>query len=165
MVWVLCWNLHCNGLFVNFMLYGLFVTSDVVMDSNFMLWTIYELCNCGFNVSVILLWLYCWWICCYFLYFFKKNSLKLLIFGGLSGPPKIRSTIFGKSLFSVARGQTAENRLFSAAKCQPPKGNCYFWRLFYWSQKISYFRRLDSGRRKYRLIFGWFFLAAKNHRK
>jgi hypothetical protein len=40
---------------VNFMLYGLFVNSDVVMDSNFMLWTICELCNCGFNVSVILL--------------------------------------------------------------------------------------------------------------
>jgi hypothetical protein len=28
---------------VNFMLYGLFVNSDVVMDSNFMLWTICEL--------------------------------------------------------------------------------------------------------------------------
>jgi hypothetical protein len=40
---------------VNFMLYGLLVNCDVVMDSNFMLWTIYELCNCGFNVSVILL--------------------------------------------------------------------------------------------------------------
>jgi hypothetical protein len=45
----------CNGLFVNFMLYGLFVNSDVVMDSNFILWTICELCNYGFNVSVILL--------------------------------------------------------------------------------------------------------------
>ena len=31
------------------------VNTDVVMDSNFMLWTICELCNCGFNVSVILL--------------------------------------------------------------------------------------------------------------
>jgi hypothetical protein len=44
-----------NGLFVNFMLYRLFVNSDVVMDSNFILWTICELCNCRFNVSVILL--------------------------------------------------------------------------------------------------------------
>jgi hypothetical protein len=39
--------------------YKLMVTSgvnlDVVMDSNFMLWTICELCSCGFNVSVILL--------------------------------------------------------------------------------------------------------------
>jgi hypothetical protein len=40
---------------VNFMLYGQFVNSVVVMDSNFILWTICELCNCGFNVSVILL--------------------------------------------------------------------------------------------------------------
>jgi hypothetical protein len=31
------------------------VNTDVVMDSNFMLWTICELCSCGFNVSVILL--------------------------------------------------------------------------------------------------------------
>jgi hypothetical protein len=51
----LCQIVCCNGLFVNFMLYGLFVNSDVVMDSNFLLWTICELCNCGFNVSVILL--------------------------------------------------------------------------------------------------------------
>jgi hypothetical protein len=40
---------------VNFMLYGLFVNCDVVIDSNFMLWTICELSNCVFNVSVILL--------------------------------------------------------------------------------------------------------------
>ena len=52
---VLCRILSCNGLFVNFMLYGLFVNSDVVMDSNFILCTICELCNCGFNVSVIIL--------------------------------------------------------------------------------------------------------------
>jgi hypothetical protein len=51
----LCRIVRCNGLFVNFMLYGLFVNSDVVMDSNFMLWTICDLCNCGFNDSVILL--------------------------------------------------------------------------------------------------------------
>jgi hypothetical protein len=55
MVRVLCQIVRCNGLFLNFMLYGLFVNSDVVMDSNFMVWTICELCNCGFNVSVILL--------------------------------------------------------------------------------------------------------------
>jgi hypothetical protein len=60
---VLCRIMSCNGLFVNFMLYGLFVNSDVVMDifvncdhnSNFILCTICELCNCGFNVSVIIL--------------------------------------------------------------------------------------------------------------
>ena len=48
---------------MNFMLYGLFVNSDVVMNifvncghnSNFILCTICELCNCGFNVSVIIL--------------------------------------------------------------------------------------------------------------
>jgi hypothetical protein len=40
---------------VNFMLYGLFVNSDVVMDSNFMLWTICELCNCHFIVIILLM--------------------------------------------------------------------------------------------------------------
>jgi hypothetical protein len=40
MVLVLCRIVRYNGLFVKFMLYGLFVNSDVVMDSNFMLWTI-----------------------------------------------------------------------------------------------------------------------------
>jgi hypothetical protein len=40
---------------VNFMFYELFVHSDVVKNFNFILWTICELCNCGFNVSVILL--------------------------------------------------------------------------------------------------------------
>jgi hypothetical protein len=45
---VLCRIVRCNGLFVNFMYYGLFVNSDVVMDSNFILWTICELCNYGF---------------------------------------------------------------------------------------------------------------------
>jgi hypothetical protein len=44
MVLVLCRIVRCNGLFVNFMLYGLFVNSDVVMDYNFILWTICELC-------------------------------------------------------------------------------------------------------------------------
>jgi hypothetical protein len=48
-------NFMLYGLFVNFMLYGLFVNSNIVMDSNFMLWTICKLCNCGFNVSIILL--------------------------------------------------------------------------------------------------------------
>jgi hypothetical protein len=38
---------------VNFMFYGLFVHSYVVMNSNFILWTICELCNCGLNVFVI----------------------------------------------------------------------------------------------------------------
>jgi hypothetical protein len=76
-----------------------------------------------------------------FFAFFSNFFVKLLIFDGLSGPPKIRSNIFGRSLFLTARGQAAENRLFSVATCQPPKVNCYF-------------RRLDSGRQKYRLIFG-----------
>jgi hypothetical protein len=42
-VLVLCRSVRCNGLFVNFMLYELFVNSDVIMDSNFMLWTICDL--------------------------------------------------------------------------------------------------------------------------
>jgi hypothetical protein len=49
----LCRIVRCNGLFVNFMFYGLFVHSYGVMNSNFILWTICELCNCGFNVFVI----------------------------------------------------------------------------------------------------------------
>jgi hypothetical protein len=56
---------------VNFMLYGLFVNSNVVMDSNFMLSSICELCNCGFNVSAI----YCDYIVdnllLFFLHFFN----------------------------------------------------------------------------------------------
>jgi hypothetical protein len=44
MVLVLCRIVRCNGLFVNFMLYGLVVNSDVVMDYNVILWTICELC-------------------------------------------------------------------------------------------------------------------------
>jgi hypothetical protein len=68
---VLCRIVRCNGLFVN---------SDVVMDSNFILWTICELCNyefiflsfyCDYNVdefSVI------------FCIFFKKNLSEIINF-------------------------------------------------------------------------------------
>jgi hypothetical protein len=77
--------LYCNGLFVN--CDDVFVNCDVV---NY-LWTVthfgklqcgceeawYSVCNSVFNFSVILLWLYCWWIC-YFCIFSKK-TLKLLI--------------------------------------------------------------------------------------
>jgi hypothetical protein len=40
---------------------------------------------------------------------FFQFFLKLLIFGGPSGPSKIRSIIFGRHLFSVARGQATES--------------------------------------------------------
>jgi hypothetical protein len=71
-----------------------------------------------------------------FCIFLKIFYLKLLIFGGLSGPPKIISTIFGRTLFSAGRGQAVENSLFLAARCQPPKVNSYFRRLFCWPPKI-----------------------------
>jgi hypothetical protein len=64
---------------------------------------------------------------------FSIFSLKLLIFGGL--------------VFGVVR-LTAKNSLFSAARCQPPKVNDYFRRLFCWPPKISYFRLLATSRRK-----------------
>jgi hypothetical protein len=50
----------------------------------------------------------------------------LLIFGGLSGPPKISMSYFRQPLFSAGALLTAENSLFSAAMCQPPKVNGYF---------------------------------------
>jgi hypothetical protein len=37
------------------------------------------------------------------------------------------------------------------------KNNHLLSAAFFWPPKISYFRRLDSGRRKYSLIFGYFF--------
>jgi hypothetical protein len=111
---VLCRILSCNGLFVNFMLYGLFVNSNVVMDSNFILCTICFLCNYGFNVSVIILLMNL----LLFLHFIHFFSLKLVIFGGLIGPLKIRCTIFGRPLFSAAscfrrpRGSRRKSTLF-----------------------------------------------------
>jgi hypothetical protein len=63
-----------------------------------------------------------------FLHFSQFFSLKLAIFGGLRGPPKIQNTIFGRyyfrrpgmaaadnKLFSTVVMAAAENKLFSAA--------------------------------------------------
>ena len=124
---VLC----CNGLFVN--CDDVFVNCDVV---NY-LWTVnhfgklqcgceevwYSVCNSVFNVFVILLWLYCWWICC-FLHFFKKNS-EIINFGGHPRPSKI---VAGN--FRWPDTPAANNHLFSAARCQPPKIIAYFRLVF-----------------------------------
>jgi hypothetical protein len=94
-----------------------------------------------------------------FLHFFKKVSLKLLIFGGQLRPPKIIMAYFrrghlpakNKPLFSASRLLAAENKLFSAGRCQPSNIMAYFRLIFVGGQrppkiglkppKISYFRR------------------------
>jgi hypothetical protein len=84
--------------------------------------------NCA-SVDLMFLSFYCDYIVDEFVVIFCISnffSLKLLIFGGLSGSPKIRSTIIGRSLFSAARGQATENRLFSAIRCQPRESQLLF---------------------------------------
>jgi hypothetical protein len=75
-------------------------------------------------------------------------SLKIVIFGGLIGPPKIRCPIFGRPLFSAARDLAAEIKLFSVTTWQPPKISLYFRRVFWRPPKIAYFRRLVPSHRK-----------------
>jgi hypothetical protein len=62
--------------------------------------------------------------------------LKLLIFGGCIGPPKITLNTFG------GRALAVENNVFSTVKARPPKINFYFW-LFCSKKppKITHFRR------------------------
>jgi hypothetical protein len=76
----------------------------------------------------------------------------LLIFGGLPAPPQNKKIYFRHLLFLAANSLAAGNYLlFSAADLGPPK--------------ISYFQRVDLARRKYGLIFDYFFLAARNRQK
>jgi hypothetical protein len=65
---------------------------------------------------------------------------------------KNKTYYFRHLLFSAADTLAAENYvLFSAADV--------------WPLKVSYFRQPSLGRRKYGLVFGYFFLAARNRRK
>jgi hypothetical protein len=112
-----------------------------------------------------------------FLHFSQFFSLKLAIFGGLRGPPKIKNTIFGRYyfrrpglaaaeniLFSAVVMAATENKLFSTAGPWPPKIKAYFRLIFSGGQeppkisikppKIAYFRRQRPYFRR--------FLAAEN---
>jgi hypothetical protein len=91
----------------------------------------------------------------------------LIIFGGLTWPPKIANTIFGTCLFSAAvKGPPkincyfrrlavveAENSLFSAASLWPPKNMALF--------SANFFRRPGTAENKPKAAENSLFSAAK----
>jgi hypothetical protein len=93
----------------------------------YMWYFVLNVCNSVITVSVILLWLYCCWNCCFFAFFifFSKIAYFRWPHGGHQNNPGI---------LSAALGLAAENNLFSAARTKPLKINLYF-ALFFGDEK------------------------------
>jgi hypothetical protein len=109
--------------------------------------------NCAFNVSVI----YCDYIVdefvvifCIFLIFFSE----IINFRRPQWAAENKEYYFRQAfIFGGQRISRRKLTIFSG-QVVAAENNSLLSAAVYWPAKISYFQRLDSGRRKYSLIFG-----------